>query len=263
MKNKLVLVVAILVGILAFWMSARYLHKIERELYGNAEEIQVIAAATDLTAGTIIRAEDLGMKSVFKSAVGENIFLAADFQKIKGKRLKVSVKKDSPLMWSQVDMPRDIQSGLSSIITKQKRAISISVSGAPAVSGLIKPNDHVDVLGTFTFPSRTNPAQVESVTLTLMQNVTVLATGAMIAGQNMQQTRGSGGYSSVTFEVTPEEAELLVFAQQTRGQLYLTLRNPEDVHSKDFMPSVNFDYLESELQKINEARQSDIRRNAR
>ena len=128
------------------------------------------------------------------------------------------------------------------------------------VSGLVKPNDHVDILGTFTFPSRTNPSQMESVTLTLLQDVTVLATGTNLARQN---TEGGGenqtGYSMLTFEVSTHEAEILVFAQQTRGQLYLYLRNPNDVSTKSDFPSVNFEYLESILQVINEQRQLDNR----
>ena len=209
MKNKLVLLIAILIGVLAFWLSARYLSREKDALYAGAVKIKVIAAAKDLPAMTVITAEDVGMLEVYKKAVGENVFLPEDFQRIKGKRLKYPVKKNSPIMWSQVDMPRVRDSGLSSIIKTRNRAISISISGAPAVSGLIKPNDHVDVLGTFTFPSRVNPQVMESVTLTLMQNVSVLATGAQIAGEEEVQN-SRGGYSSVTFEVSPEEAEGLI-----------------------------------------------------
>lgn len=261
MKNKLVLLIAVMVGIVAFWLSARYLDKERDKLYEGAVKIEVIAAARDLPAMSIIKTEDLGRKKVYKSAVGENVFLVEDLYKLKDKRLKYPVKKGSPIMWSQVDMPRDVATGLAPIIKKRNRAISIAISGAPAVSGLINPSDQVDVLGTFTFPSRTNPQQVESVTLTLMQNVKVLATGTRLAGQDEETARAQqAGYSTVTFEVSPEEAEILVFAQQTRGQLYLTLRNPDDIYSKDSLPSVNFEYLEAELQKINELRQMEIRR---
>jgi Flp pilus assembly protein CpaB len=116
----------------------------------------------------------------------------------------------------------------------------------------------VDILGTFTFPSVANPTQVESVTLTLMQNVTVIAAGSQIAGQSDMDRRGGGGYSTITFSVTPREAEILVFAQQTRGQLYLSLRNPSDRDAENELPSVNFDYIESVLKEINQKRQMDI-----
>ncbi|VGO21497.1 Flp pilus assembly protein CpaB [Pontiella sulfatireligans] len=260
MKNKLVLLVAVMIGIVAFWLSARYLDKERDKLYAGAVKIQVIVAARDLPAGAVLTREDLGLLSVYKSAVGGNIFLPEDLNKIEGKRLKYPVKRKAPLMWSQVDMPRTSASGLAPIIKKRSRAISIAISGAQAVSGLVKPNDHVDVLGTFTFPSPTNPQQVESVTLTLMQNVSVLATGMQIAGQEVADGRvQQGGYNAVTFEVSPREAELIVFAQQTRGQLYLSLRNPDDIYYEDQLPSVNFDYLESVLKELNEKRQMDLR----
>ncbi|WP_372797884.1 Flp pilus assembly protein CpaB [Pontiella sp.] len=260
MKNKLVLVVALLVGILAFWLSARYLANEKAELYKGAVKVKVIVAKQKLSAMTELTRSDLALKEVYKSAVGENVFRPEDVDRVLGKRLKYPLERGEPLWWTHVDMPRDIESGLAPVIQKGQRALSIAISGAAAVSGLIKPNDHVDILGTFTFPSRTNPNQTESTTLTLLQDVTVLATGTNLARQN---TEGGGetkaGYSMVTFEVSTEEAELLVFAQQTRGQLYLSLRNPNDVSAQASFPSVNFDYLESVLQEINEKRQINNR----
>lgn len=260
MKNKLVLVVALLVGILAFWLSARYLAKERAKLYEGAVKIKVIVAKRDIAAMTELTRDDLVLNDVYKSAVGDNVFLPEDAERVLGKRLKHPLRKNEPLWWTHVDMPREIESGLAPVIQKGKRALSIAISGAAAVSGLVKPNDHVDLLGTFTFPSRTNPNQTESVTLTLLQDVTVLATGSNLARQNTEagsETRS--GYSMVTFEVSTHEAEILVFAQQTRGQLYMSLRNPNDVSHQAAFPSVNFDYLESVLQQINEQRQLESR----
>ena len=260
MKNKLVLVIALLVGILAFWLSARYLSNERAKLYEGAVKIKVIVAKTDIPAMTELKSTDLAMKSVYKSAVGDNVFLPSDVDRIKGKRLKYPLKRGEPVWWSHVDMPRHVQSGLAPVIRKGRRALSVAISGAAAVSGLIKPNDHVDVLGTFTFPSTTHPDQVESATLTMIQNLTVLATGSQLARQSTESGREQqAGYSMVTFEVTMEQAEILVFAQQTRGQLYLSLRNPDDVSEKLDLPSVNFEYLESQLQAIQAQHQQDIR----
>lgn len=260
MKNKLVLIVALLVGILAFWLSARYLAGERAKLYEGAVKVKVIVAKRDIAAMTELTRDDLALNDVYKSAVGENVFLPEDAERVIGKRLKHPLRKNEPLWWTHVDMPRDVESGLAPVIQKGKRALSIAISGAAAVSGLVKPNDHVDLLGTFTFPSRTNPNQTESVTLTLLQDVTVLATGSNLARQNTEGGNdNTTGYSMVTFEVTTHEAEILVFAQQTRGQLYMSLRNPNDVsHQADF-PSVNFDYLESVLQQINLQRQQSNR----
>ena len=264
MKNKLILLVALLIGGLAFVMNSSYLIKERDALYEGAEKVKVIVAKQDLPSMTVLTIEDLALRDEFKSAVGRNAFFEKDLSSLLGRKLKYPVKRADPLLWSQVDMPRQVKSGLSPVIEKGKRAISLSISGASAVSGLVKPKDNVDILGTFTFPSRTNPQQVESVTLTLMQNVSVLATGAQIAGQEPLSGRAQqSGYSTITFEVAPREAELLVFAQQTRGQLYLSLRNPDDIYYEDELPSVNFDYIESILTELNEKRQQEINQEAR
>ena len=260
MKNKLIMAVAVLVAGLAFLMNWSYLRKERDALYEGAVKVKVIVAKRDLPAMTELMIEDLALRDEFRSAVGRNAFREDDLDSLLGKKLKYPVKRLDPLLWSQVDMPRQVRNGLSQAIEKGKRAVSLSIAGAPAVSGLVQPNDNVDIIGTFTFPSRINPKQVESVTLTLMQNVSVIATGARIAGQESSRRDGQGGYSTVTFAVTPREAELLVFAQQTRGQLYLSLRNPEDRNFEEELPSVNFDYIETVLKELNEKRQEEILR---
>jgi Flp pilus assembly protein CpaB len=112
-------------------------------------------------------------------------------------------------------------------------------------------------------PARAAQGQMETVTLTILQDVSILATGSRMAkGEGGYQSAFEGrptSFSSVTFEVTPREAELLVFAQNMKGQLTLTLRNPEDVTFEKDMPEVNFKYLETKMPEMNVFRQRNIR----
>lgn len=266
MKQKIVLIVAIAVGLVAFWLTSRYLQGERERLYADAERIRVVAAGTDLAAGTVLRIEDLGTQTVFRAAVGEQAVLPQDVDAILGKRLRYGMRRNDPLLWSFVDLPDGVRTGLAPMVRPGLRAISLSLSGDAAVSGLVQPNDRVDLLGTFTFPSRREPGQMETVTLTMLQDVSVLATGQRLArgegvpgmGMGMQEAR-PGGYSTVTFEVTPREAELLVFAQHMRGQLALSLRNPEDMSFETELPEVNFRHLEAVLEDLNLHRQRAIR----
>jgi len=262
MKNKWILAVALLMAGLAFWLNWNYLKKQREDLLMGHQVVKVIAAKRDLPALTVLTLDDLILNDVFLSAVGQNVFKEEDLDSLLGKKLLYPVRRNDPILWTQVDMPRRRGTGLSGNIERGKRALSLAISGAPGVAGMVQPNDHVDIMGTFSFPSPTNPTQVESVTLMLLQNVTVLATGSQIAEATDRGRRGnSGGYSTITFSVTPMEAEILVFAQQTRGQLYLSLRNPNDRNAETEIPSVNFDYIESILQQLNEQRQREIRSN--
>ncbi len=252
MKNKLILLTSVLIGIVAFWLSKAYLDNEYNRLYGAFQTIEVVGVRKTLPAGTVLKKDDLKPMKVLD--VGQNPVRAEEVNRVIDRKIFYRVDEGKTLLWSNVDAPRLGGSEFASKITEGKRALSINLSGASAVSGLVQPNDHVDLLGTFTFPDPQNPLQTETVTMTLLQNVLVLATGTQY-GQS--STASAGGYSTVTFELTPEEVEIVVFAQQERGQLYTSLRNPEDIVSDyRLLPSVNFNYLNGVRQDLNEARRN-------
>jgi len=130
---------------------------------------------------------------------------------------------------------------------------------------MVQPNDHVDVLGTFSFPSKEVLGEMELVTLTILQDVLVLATGKETAKTRLfaNNTPSSSSYNTVTLEVTPREAEMLVFAEQIKGRISLALRNPDDIYYETTLPRVNFDKIQGEIEKLNEERQRKILRKAR
>jgi pilus assembly protein CpaB len=258
MKQRLILILSVLIGVLAFVLTGRYLQAERERLFRDARKIEVIVASRNLPGGSTLRREDLAIKQVYESAVGENVFRPEDHRKILDKRLQYGLRRGEPVWWSYVDLPESARGGLAPMIREGLRAVALPISGAAGVSGHVRPNDRVDLLGTFTFPSADVPGEMESVTLTVLQDVTVLATGQRLARDD-GMAGPSGGYSTMTFEVTPREAELLVFAEQARGQLYVALRNPGDVSFEDALPSVNFDHLQTRLPELNRYRQQSIR----
>ena len=261
MKQKLILIISVVVGILAFILTNNHLSGLREDLYRGAAKKLIIVANRDLPSGATLELSDIAQREEFASAVGDNIFTPNEIDTVVGKRLKMPINRGNPLLWSHVDLPENRISGLVPTIRVGLRALSVPISGAAGVSGLVQPNDRVDILGTFSFPSATNPEELESVTLTLLQDVSVLATGQRMARDAIGAAydRRAAGYSTVTFEVTPREAELLVFAQHVKGQLSLALRNPEDVSYEDSLPSVNFEHIESKLEEYNRYRQREIR----
>ncbi|MBX4926580.1 Flp pilus assembly protein CpaB [Rhizobium binae] len=77
------------------------------------------------------------------------------------------------------------------------------------------------------------------VTRTFLQNVKVLAVGAATTPEGAV-TKANSTYNNVTVEVTPSEAEMLIFALgQSNGSLNLVLRNPTD-NSVEELPSINW-----------------------
>lgn len=263
MKQKLILFIAILAGIIAFGLTVKYLRHEKERILASAKRVEVVVAATDLPAGSVLKNSDLRRFMVFQQNVGTRAILPESVREIIGKKLLFSINRGDPVQWSDVDVPYRGEVGLAETIVPGMRAISISVDAVSSVSSMIKPNDRVDVLGTFSFPSTTITGETETVTLTVLQDVTVLATGQRMArsmsSPSARPDRSTRGYSTITFEVTPREAELLVFAQTVRGRLYLSLRNPSDVSFVTDLPCINFDHLQNKLQELNLIRQRDIR----
>lgn len=261
MKQKLILVIAIAAGLAAFWLTGKYLRYERGRIMSEAKRVFVVVAAHELPASTVIKNSDLRKALVFQSSVGSRTILPESAPEIVGKKLLYNISRGDPIQWSDVDVPYKVEGGLAEMINPSLRAISIAVDAVSSVSAMIKPNDHVDVLGTFSFPSATVSGAMETVTLTVLQDVTVLATGQTTADKAAKSGRldRMRGYNTVTFEVTPHEAELLVFAQSVKGKLSLALRNPSDVTYITNMPAINFDHLQKQLPALNMIRQRDIR----
>jgi len=103
-------------------------------------------------------------------------------------------------------------------IQKGMRAAGVEVQGAQAVGYLIRPGDHVDILGTV-------PEKGAMVTRHLLQAKPVLAVGQQYRLEDSAFLQ-SRTYSTVTLEVTPAEAEILeAHRSLVRTGFSLTLRS--------------------------------------
>src|SRR5205085_7557496 len=134
-----------------------------------------------------------------------------------GQRVMVPLKSGDPILVSHFESAREAD--FSTMINPKGRAVTIEVQEKSAVGLWVRPNDHVDVVGSFR-----DPQTQQLRAMTLLQNVVVLATGRITAATAWvpeDDTR----FSTVTLLALPEEAEMLTIAQEL-GTLTLLLRNP-------------------------------------
>lgn len=267
MKQKVTLIVAILAGLLAAVLTRTYLASKDAVLakmisdfksrYGTME---VLCYVEDVPGGTKLEAKHLGTRRVPESGLRGQALKEEHSSEIIGRKIISGHRKGELVFWSDIEGGNPTGSGLATDIRKKMRAVSINATGAAAVSGMVKPNDHVDVIGTFSFPKPGDgdkQAQ-ELVTCTMLQNVLVLATGKDTAKTSSAFNFGGSNYSTVTLEVTPREAEMLVFCEQIKGRLALTLRNRNDTSYEKELPQVDFAKIRSEIEELNMKRQMDI-----
>ena len=264
-RQAVVPVVSVIVGLIAFVLTANYWKDREADIQAELEKIKkgaelvdVIVARKPLPRGAVLKKNDLAAISAYRTQVGDRAVEQKDYMMVLGRKTLFPIGAQAPLFWTDIEGGKGSDS-LSSDIIEKMRAISISVSGAASVSGMVRPTDRVDVLGTFTVPSKSSD-DMETITLTLLQDVTILATGDQTA-KTASPTRARNSYSTVTLQVTPREAEWLVFTQQMKGRLTLSLRNPSDGHYETELPKVDFNQIESTLEALNTYRQTVIRGN--
>ena len=271
MKQKIVLIVSIVIGLLAALLTRGYLAAKENEFNRMKAEfarthgvMDVVVFTKDCPSGTVLDDKMLGVIRVPRQGLEGRAVdgdkARKEYLQVYGHKLLVSRKKDELLFWADIEGGKPHNGGLSDDVKRQMRALSISVSGAASVSGMVKPNDHVDVIATFSIPREgaTVPGQVDLVTSTILQNVLVLATGTETAKSQVianYGVAGRQGYNTVTLEVTPREAEMLVFSEQMKGRLSLALRNRSDVTYEKELPKVDFDKIQSEIEELNLQRQ--------
>ena len=268
MKQRLVLIAAVVAGLAAAVLTRLYLASKDAEIaslkarfeerYGSME---VLCYSENVPGGTIISKAQLGTKVVPKLGLRGQALTLENLGDVIGRKIILGHSRGDIVFWADIEggNPRDV--GLAADVKKGMRAISINASGAAAVSGMVNPNDHVDVIGTFTFPDESGKREQASiVTCTILQNVLVLATGKTTAkmARRLADGEAQSAYSTVTLEVTPREAEMLAFAEQIRGRLSLSLRNRSDVSFEKELPKVDFAKIQSEIEELNLKRQQKI-----
>ncbi len=117
---------------------------------------------------------------------------------------------------------------LSTVISEEMRAATIRVNDINGVAGFVLPGDRVDVMLTRDPDAgKTQAGKGDLITDVLLQNLKVLAVD-QDASQQKDQPQVA---KAVTLEVTPEQAQKLVLAQQV-GFLSLALRNITDANAE-------------------------------
>ncbi len=223
LKGKTPLVVALVLGLLAGVVAYSAIKKKESDVRRGWNLVPVVVAAVDIAEGTVVTFDMISQRSVPEQFVTSSVVKPDSASYVVNQKILVPVQAGDPLLWSQFETTKAAER-LSTKVQKKARAITIEAGKTTAVGGWVRPNDHVDVIGTFKDP-QTN----ESVAVTLLQNVIVLATGKITGTTNVNLIPESQReYSTVSLLVIPEEAEILVLAAEL-GQLVLSLRNEDDV----------------------------------
>ncbi len=212
MKNKTLLIIAIIFGLISALLVYNYLSDIEATQ--QTRFVDVVVANVKIPTNTQIKASMLAWKQVPVDALHPDA--AQNFQDIQGRITNSEIIPGEQVLWSRL-FPKGQVPSMSFTIPNDKRGITIAVNEVIGVAGFVKPGDTVDILATF--------AADIPYTTTVLENVTVLAISQeMVPKQNPTAQLGT----SVTFALSPQQVERLVLAE-SQGAIRLALRSPQAI----------------------------------
>lgn len=258
MKQKMLLLTAVFFGVMAFMFTFQQINAEKRKIMESAVDVDVIRVVRDLTSGQKLKATDI-TKYTIKRYAGSARSREIPWSQ-KDRIIDLAVRSRIPantiLTWHDFeDRISSGQSGMTALVRPGFRAISIPVDTVSSVTGLVRPNNFVDLIGTFRFPDAKGDAALDTVTLTILQQVKVLA-----CGQNIGKVSAGAGevtarsYNTVTLELTPKEVEMIIFAMQ-KGNLTLSLRNYEESTVTSDLQSVDWSYLQKNIKQYTKERE--------
>jgi pilus assembly protein CpaB len=180
----------------------------------------MVVAKTDLGKGSALSADNVAVRPVPKEWVHSGAITPDQFGRAEGSVLAYPANSGEPLIWSQLEGQRTPT--FSSRLGQGRRAVTVPVDEISSLSGMVEPGDLIDIVVSLKKDSK-------NFTFTLLQSVTVLATGTK-ASPDDQDPGGRRTFTTITLDTTPEDAKRVIAAREV-GRVTALLRAPNDASS--------------------------------
>lgn len=227
--------VAILCGLAAFVGSQRHLAEraaaVERRWEERYTPVKVLVAARDLPSGRVLRGSDLARREMPSAFVPGGALPVDAAARAVGQQLVFALRRGDALVESHL-AGREGPT-LAARLQRGTRAVTVPVDEVSSQAGLVRPGDRIDLMLAEERAEETGRCVIVR---PLLEAVTVLATGrtqrplpgtasALAAG--LGDPDASPEYSTITLDVTPEQAQLLAVGLRI-GELVPLLRPEGD-----------------------------------
>jgi pilus assembly protein CpaB len=210
----------LLIGTLALALGAlssfHIYKRLQAGLSPSRNEVDVVIAADDIQVGAKIGDHDLKVVKYPAQDLPSNAFHTST--PVVGRGAILPIRKGEFVVADQL-AGENGGAGLPALIASGMRAVAVRVNDVTSVNGFAVPGARVDVLATGNVTGAEEPS-----TITLLQNVAVLASGQKIERSATGEPQNA---TVVTLLVPLEDAEKLALATQ-EAHIQLVLRNPLD-----------------------------------
>jgi pilus assembly protein CpaB len=217
MKRAITAILVFLVAAAAAGGVLMFMNGVRDRADAGRVTVDVIVASQDVPAGQdldpliedgVFRTKAVDMEDLVPGAI-------TDVYQLRGQRTGYPILAEEQIAAARLAGPLQAGGGILGI-PDGLQAASITLEPQRVVAGALQQGDHVEVFGTFT--SQTGAGT--QTTRVVIEDALVLAVPRPDEGGV-----GAGGSGTVTLAVTPEQASLLIFAQE-QGHVWLTLLPP-------------------------------------
>ncbi len=195
-------------------------------------KIQILVAATNLPAGTLVQEKHLKWQPWPEGDDIEEMYIVENNRTLEefiGTVVRNGLTAGEPVTDGRMVKPGQ-QGFLAAVLNPGKRAVSIPVDATTGIAGFVFPGDRVDVILTHGIVQETE-AEGDGIARraseTVLTDVRVVAIDQSTNDQNQEASIGR----IATLEVSPKQAEIVAVSKEL-GSLTLSLRSLARVEDK-------------------------------
>ena len=217
LNSVFILAIAIVMGGIAAFLARNWMLSRTQE---TATTTTIVAAAKPLPFGTPLTDDSVQEMPWAAKVIPAGSFTSKQALFKDGSRIALAaIQENEPILSSKITGPGQ-RASLSTLLDKDKRAITVRVDDVRGVAGFILPNDRVDVVLIRAASDSSGHRQSEL----LLQDLKVIAIDQVASEQKKDNAVIA---KAVTLEVTPLQAQKISLATNV-GNLSLILRKAGD-----------------------------------
>lgn len=218
-RRWVVPVVSAVLALLTTGVVVGYLQSLRQQVtvVAPVETAAVVFARTNVGERKLVAPDAVELRQVPVTAIHPQA--ARRVEDVVNRVAIAPIFADEQVLTSKL-APPGVNVGLSYVLPKDKRAMTIAVNEVVGVAGFVFPGDHVDVVSTVSQDDL-------NLTKIVLQDVEVLAIAQKVEQKPGEEPKVS---TSATLAVTPDQAEILAQVDNN-GKVRLALR-PHGVTEK-------------------------------
>lgn len=213
MKAKLLLILAVFMGLITTFLFFRYMQQYDTTAVMNEQTTSVLVAKKEIKQNQRISQGMVELQKRPEDGIHQDA--VRDATLVVGKYATDTILAGEVLKAPNVQDATEESLYVSRKVKEGYRAVSLGVNFVQTVSNSIEPEDYVDVIF-----SEVNPTTKLVITELILEKVRVLAVGR----EMIQPVEGDPyvEYSAVTLELSSDQTVKAVNADE-RGNIHLTL----------------------------------------